>query len=179
MTDKQIASCSEPQSPEWATPPGIAEMTNRPDFAPFWYRALVAPPTTKNPLPSTNAVPGKVSEMILDFARPLLDVMGSPGAIDDLRSAFELVTVCWNLPIFEREQRVDAKALRPHFDAMVAGSPKPLSSALLGLVEARTTAFAQVPFLVVVEVRGTSLDDCTVYVEARGGDGGQLLKRPS
>jgi len=154
-------------------------MTNRPDFAPFWYRILVAPPTTKNPLPSPNAVPGKVSEMILDFARPLLDVMGRPRSISDLRSAFELVTVCWNLPTFEREQHAEAKALRLHFDAIVAGSPKPLSVALLRLVEARTRTFGQVPFMVVVEIRGTSLDDCTVYAEARGGGGGQLLKQPT
>ena len=33
--------------------------------------------------------------------------------------------------------------------------------------------------MVVVEIRGTSLEDCTVYAEARGSAGGQLVKAPS
>ncbi len=117
--------------------------------------------------------------MILDFARPLLDTMGQPRSIEDLRKAFELVTVCWNLPVFEREKPAEAVRQRNHFKSSVASLPEPLSSALLGLVESRKTAFSQVPFMVLVEVRGTSLDDCTIYAEARGSGSGQLVKQPS
>jgi hypothetical protein len=105
--------------------------------------------------------------MMLDFARPLLEAVGPPRSIEDLRKAFELVAVCWNLPIFEREQFDEATAMREHFDATTTSLPKPFASVLKGLVASRTTEFAAVPFLVVVEVRGTSLDDCTVYAEAR------------
>ena len=111
---------------------------------------------------------GKVSEMILEFARPFLDAVGQPRSIEDLRKAFELVTTCWNLPVFEREVPAEVAEHRQHFDATVASFPEPLSSALLGLVASRKTTFGQVPFLVVVKVRGTSLDDCTIYAEARG-----------
>ncbi len=106
--------------------------------------------------------------MILDFARPLLDTMGQPRSIEDLRKAFELVTVCWNLPVFEREKPAEGALQRTRFDSSVASLPEPLASALLELVESRKTAFGQVPFMVLVEVRGTSLDDCTIYAEARG-----------
>ncbi|MBK9002209.1 MAG: hypothetical protein IPM35_41345 [Myxococcales bacterium] len=47
-------------------------------------------------------MPGKISELIYDFARPLLDAMGPPRTIDDLRNAFMLATLCWNLPAFEK-----------------------------------------------------------------------------
>ena len=134
-------------------------------------RKILSTPQNMHPLP------GKISEMMLDFARPLLDVMGQPRDINDLRSAFELVIVCWNLPIFERERHAEAVAHRRHFDSVVASFPDPLSSALLGLVESRKTTFGQVPFMVLVEVRGTSLDDCTIYAEARGKGGGQLVKQ--
>jgi hypothetical protein len=127
---------------------------------------------------SIELAPGKVSEMMLDFARPLLDMMGEPRNISDVRSVFELVTTCWNLPTLERERHADATALRMHFDSVVASFPEPLASTLLGVVESRRTTFGHVPFMVIVEVRGTSLEDCTIYAEARGLGGGQLLKKP-
>jgi hypothetical protein len=117
--------------------------------------------------------------MILEFARPFLDAIGQPRNIDDLRAAFELVTVCWNLQVLEREEPAEAARHRRQFDSVVATYPEPLSSALLGLVESRKMAFGQMPFLVLVEVRGTSMDDCTIYAEARGPAGRQLLKEPS
>src|SRR4051812_32997707 len=97
-------------------------------------------------------LPGKVSELMLDFARPLLDVMSQPRHINDLRSAFELVVVCWDLPIFERGRHAEAVAHRRHFDSVIDSFPKPLSSALLGLFESRTTTFGRVPFMVIVEI---------------------------
>lgn len=103
--------------------------------------------------------------MILEFARPLLDAMGQPGSIEDLRVAMQLVMVCWNLPILQRKQPQEWDEHRRHFDSVIAASPEPVGSALLGLVEARKTAFAQVPFMVLVEVRGTSLDNCTIYAD--------------
>jgi hypothetical protein len=117
--------------------------------------------------------------MILDFARPFLDAIGQPRNIDDLRAAFELVTICWNLQMLERASPDEAAAHRQQFDSVVAAYPEPLSSALLGLVESRKTAFGQVPFMVLVEVRGTSLDDCTIYAEARGSGSGQMVKKLS
>jgi hypothetical protein len=133
--------------------------------------------STKSDVTQGQGEPGKVSEMILEFARPLLDAMGQAGSIEDLRAAFELVTTCWNLPVFEREAPAEAIAHRRNFDSVVASFPELLSSVLLGLVESRKTTFGQVPFMVLVEVRGTSLDDCTIYAEARGSGPGHLVKK--
>lgn len=117
-------------------------------------------------------VPGKVSELIYDFARPLLDAMGPPRNIDDLRNAFTLATLCWNLPVFERTGNPRHHELRQQFDAALKSVPDPLALLLHQLVEDRTTKFAQIPFWVIAEVRGTSLDDATVHAEARQATSG-------
>lgn len=85
--------------------------------------------------------------------------------------------VCWNLPVLQRKQLQEWDEHRRHFDSVIAASPEPVGSTLLGLVESRKTTFAQVPFMVLVEVRGTSLDNCTIYAEARGDGPGQLVKQ--
>jgi hypothetical protein len=126
----------------------------------------VARRSDENSLSIAEAQRGKVSQLMLDFARPLLDLMGPPRTIDDLRRAFELTTMCWNLSVFERERFAEATAMREHFDATVRSCPAPLASALLRLAASRTAEFAQVPFMVVVEIRGSSLDDCTLFAEA-------------
>lgn len=117
--------------------------------------------------------------MILEFARPLLDAMGQPGSIEDLRVAMKLVMVCWNLPVLQRKRLPEWDEHQRHFDSVVATSPEPVVPILLGLVESRKTTFGQIPFMVLVEVRGTSLDDCTIYAEARGSGQGQLAKKPT
>jgi hypothetical protein len=127
-------------------------------------------PTKRGSAPEPEAVGAKVSEMILEFAKPLLDAMGPSRDIAELRAAFELATVCWNLQVWEREEPAEASGHRQRFEGMIGSMPEPLSSALLGLIESRKTTFGQVPFMVLVEVRGTSLDDCTIYAEARASN---------
>lgn len=112
-------------------------------------------------------VPGKISELIYDFARPLLDAMGPPRNIDDLRNAFMLATLCWNLPVFERTGNPQHHELRQQFDSSLIGMPEPIASLLHQLLEDRRTKFGQIPFWVIAEVRGTNLDDATVHAEAR------------
>ena len=52
--------------------------------------------------PAVSQEPGKISEMILDFAAPLLDVApGGPANIEGLRAAMKIAMVCWNLPAYQ------------------------------------------------------------------------------
>lgn len=117
-------------------------------------------------------VPGKISELIYDFARPLLDAMGPPRTIDDLRNAFTLATLCWNLPVFERTGNPQHHELQRQFDESLKIMPEPIASLLHQLVDDRTSKFGQIPFWVIAEVRGTSLDDAKVYAEARQATAG-------
>lgn len=112
-------------------------------------------------------VPGKISELIHDFARPLLDAMGPPRNIDDLRNAFMLATLAWNLPVFERTGNPEHHELQRQFDDALRILPGPVAALLHQLVQDRKTKFGQIPFWIIAEVKGTSLDDAKVYAEAR------------
>ncbi len=110
---------------------------------------------------------GKVSELIIDFGRPLLDAMGKPRRIDDLRSAMELTSLCWNFPVLQRAGGEQVAEMRRHFDGKVHAMPEPVRSILVQMLESRESEYAHVPFLVRVEVRGTTLKDCRIFAEAR------------
>lgn len=114
-------------------------------------------------------MPGKISEMILDFARPLLDEMGEPRSLDDLRNAFLLVTICWNLPVFEKVGGPSYENMRRQLDHALTVVPKPVVVILERLMHDRKTTFAQIPFYVIAEIRGTTLENCKVHAEAREG----------
>ncbi|GMV17311.1 MAG: hypothetical protein AMXMBFR56_55350 [Polyangiaceae bacterium] len=78
-----------------------------------------------------------------------------------------LATLCWNLPVFEKTGNPQHHELQQQFDTSLKTMPEPFMSLLHQLVEDRKTKFAQIPFWVIAEVRGTNLDDATVYAEAR------------
>lgn len=115
-------------------------------------------------------MPGKVSEMMIDFARPLLDALGTPRDIEDLRHVMMLATLCWNLPVLEREQAADFEQTRRSFDEALVTMPEPLPSMLRQLIEDRRGKFGSIPFYVITEVRGDTLDDARIHAEARGFD---------
>ena len=55
----------------------------------------------------------KLSETLLQFAKPLLDTLSNPPPIEELRQVMVLVTVAWNLPLYEQRKRPEAAAYRP------------------------------------------------------------------
>jgi hypothetical protein len=112
-------------------------------------------------------VPAKVTELIVDFASPLLQSGGGPRSIQDVRNIMLLASVCWNLRVFERAHAPEFDELKELFDLAVNAMPEPGPSLLQRLVAEREAAFDKVPFAVLVDVRGTSLDDCRIHAEAR------------
>jgi hypothetical protein len=118
--------------------------------------------------PGRKPVPGKVPEMILEFAQPLMEFgEGGPPDIQTMRNIMMLAMVCWNLPIMETRTDVDGPSTRRMFDDAMARMPDALGRVLLELVEVRRTRFAMVPFYVTVQVEGTSLENARVVAEAR------------
>lgn len=93
--------------------------------------------------------------------------MGKPRRIEDLKSAMELASLCWNLPVLERSGRAKERAMRRDFDVKVEAMPDPVRSILVQMLESRHAVYGAVPFLVRVEVRGASLETCRVFAEAR------------
>jgi hypothetical protein len=111
---------------------------------------------------------GKVSEMFLEFAQPLMEIdPGGPPDIQAVRHIMALAMMCWNLPLLLAKQDASAAKTQRMFDDAMSQMPEPVRRALLRLIEDRTTHFALVPFHVLVSVEGTSLKDARIVAEAR------------
>jgi hypothetical protein len=107
---------------------------------------------------------GKVSELILDFARPLMYAEpGGPPDIETLRQMMKFVCICWNLPMVEGKEGPE---LRKHVH-LLEKLPPPIKKLVDGLMRDRKTKFGFIPFLVTVEVKGTNIDDAVIRAEAR------------
>jgi hypothetical protein len=78
-----------------------------------------------------------------------------------------LATLCWNLPVFERARAPEWGELLQLFHEALDSVPAPGPTLLRQLVAEREVRFAELPYAVLVEVRGTSLDDCRIHAEAR------------
>ncbi len=112
-------------------------------------------------------VPAKVTELIVDFARPLLQTGGGPRSIQDVKNIMLLASVCWNLRVFERARAPEFDELKELFEVALSSMPEPGPSLLQHLIAEREANFENIPFAVLVDVRGTSLDDCRIHAEAR------------
>jgi len=111
--------------------------------------------------------PGKISEMILEFAQPLLEADGGPPNIQAARNIMRLVMICWNLPVLEAEGRHEDVQMRKMFDEAIDRMPARLKGLLLGLVTDRKTKFESIPFLVNLRIEGSNLEDARLVAEAR------------
>lgn len=110
----------------------------------------------------------KVSEMLRDYAEPLLyaDPAG-PADVDTIRTAMSLAMICWNLPVYEAiGSPLYAQGVRT-LDAIIARVPGAVASNLRRLIDDRKTKFGSLPFLALVEVTGTTLENATIVAEAR------------
>jgi hypothetical protein len=132
-----------------------------PDEAP---RRLVKIPLE----PGAETQPGKLSEMILEFASPLLELdPKGPLNIAALRSMMRLAEMAWNLPVLERGEDPAYASAKRSFDEALAAMPGIVARVLRQLVDDRKGRFAAVPFFVTLQVKGTNLEDARVAAEAR------------
>jgi len=118
--------------------------------------------------PGSLPEPGKISEMIMEFAQPLMEWdQGGPPDIQAVRNVMMMAMVCWNVPIVRDKANTEAANAQRMFDTAMSQMPEPLKSVLLAMTEDRKTRFGAVPFSVIVHVEGTSLDDLSIVAEAR------------
>jgi hypothetical protein len=126
------------------------------------------PPLKIGEQPLARPDSAKVSEMLRDYAQPLLyaDPAG-PADVDTIRTAMSLAMICWNLPVYEAMgSPLFAQGVRT-LDAIMAGVPNAVAANLRRLIEDRKTTFGSLPFLALVEVTGTTLENATIVAEAR------------
>ena len=112
--------------------------------------------------------PGKVSEMLREFAEPLLYVdPDGPADIDTVRTDMMLAMMCWNLPVYEASDGVLFERGKRALNTILDQVPAAVGASLRKLIDDRKTKFAAMPFLVSVEVTGTTLQQATIVAEAR------------
>lgn len=99
-----------------------------------------------------NVVPGKVSELMLAFAAPLLDALERPHTMDDLQRVFTTASVCWNLPVLERTGDPEQVKLRQMLDDAMAKMPEQLRALFEQLIVDREKKYGHIPFLVNLRV---------------------------
>ena len=116
------------------------------------------------------AVPAadEVSKLLRDFAEPLLYVdPAGPSDVETVRTAMMLAMICWNLPVYEALGHPLYQQGKRTVDAISKSVPLVVGSKLRKLLEDRKTKFGALPFLVVIEVTGSTCADAIITAEAR------------
>jgi hypothetical protein len=108
--------------------------------------------------------PAKVSDMMLEFAAPLLGYeSGGPRDVSELRNALQLAMMCWNAPVYAA--RGDYTFMRA-IDSVLASMPAEISGRMQAMMAARRGRFAAVPFAVIADVAGTTVAEARITASA-------------
>jgi hypothetical protein len=105
------------------------------------------------PRPAAPSGAAAISDTLMAFARPLLDLVPEPPTAERVRPMMTLAVVAWNLPIYVRERRAEAAGMRAALDEALAGAPKSTRDLVADRMIARLTKHAADPRTVTVEVR--------------------------
>ena len=120
----------------------------------------------------------KLSETLLQFAKPLLDMLSSPPPIDELRQVMVLVTVAWNLPLYEQRKRPEAAAYRATWDMALGRLPPEIAQILSAMLDSRLTAYAHDPRIGFAEVVDEGHGRAQIVATAALTDDGTKPRRP-
>jgi hypothetical protein len=117
-----------------------------------------------------HAVPtaDEMSVVLRDFAAPLLYVdPAGPSDVETVRTAMMLAMICWNLPVYEAEGSPLYAQGKRTLEAVGKQVPDSVAATLERLIEHRKTTLTSMPFLVLVEVKGTTPENATITAQAR------------
>lgn len=109
-----------------------------------------------------------VSALVREFAMPLLYVdPDGPSDIETVRTSVMLAMICWNLPVYEAQGSSLYAQGKRTLEAVAEQVPRRVAHALQKLIADRKSKLASMPFLVLVEVKGTTPENATIVAEAR------------
>lgn len=114
---------------------------------------------------SGSLLPGKFSEMFLEFAAPLL-ADGEPPTVHALRSALRIAMVCWNAAYL---RSMGDKTFDEMLATVVAGAPAQGRAILERLLHDRVTRYGGIPVLLDVDVEGDDVRTARVVARAYEG----------
>lgn len=89
----------------------------------------------------------KLSESMLQFAKPLLDQLPDPPSIEDMRQVMMIVTAVWNLPLYEQRKSPNAASYRATLNTMMARLPPEIAKIISTMLHTRLTTYAHDPRL--------------------------------
>ena len=127
---------------------------------------------TSKPAQQAYTVPAAedVSKLVRDFAEPLLYVdPAGPSDIETVRTAMMLGMICWNLPVYEAEGSPLYAQGKRTLEAVGKQVPRGVMETLERLIEQRRATLVRMPFLVVIEVEGTTAENARITAQARWG----------
>ena len=113
-------------------------------------------PTRKERLAAARAAVAdlpKLSETMLQFAKPLLDLAPTP-PLDLLQHLLIVTTIAWNLPLYEKHKHPRAPSMRSGFEQSQALAPPEVARAVYAMLASRLTTYGADPrvgFLEAVE----------------------------
>jgi hypothetical protein len=91
-------------------------------------------------VPNAKLEPGKISEMLLEFAAPLLQLgADGPPDIKVLGQLMMLTEMCWNLPVFETNDPAAHAHFKQDFDSNTPRQDELVTSALQEISNRCTT----------------------------------------
>jgi len=108
----------------------------------------------------------KMSETMLEFGKPLLDCFAPMPTLEELRSVMVLVTVAWNLPIYEKRKHPQAGEHRVIFDKAMAQMPAEVREIFAAMFHARLTTYAHDPRIGFAEVTRGEDGDAKIVAKA-------------
>jgi hypothetical protein len=95
----------------------------------------------------------KLSEVAIEFAKPLLDEIPTrPPSIDDIRLVMMMATVAWDLPILQRRTDEDASSLRGVFERLMARVGPDMRRIIDQLMQRRVTGYGHDPRIGIFDV---------------------------
>jgi hypothetical protein len=115
--------------------------------------------------------PGKFSDMLVEFAQPLLALHEGPKTGEVVRQILNVASVCWNAPVYEALG--DGQFMHA-LEAVMVGAPPPAREILRDMLRDRRARLQDVPFAVLTDVIGEDAEEIRVQAAAylpRGGSG--------
>ena len=87
----------------------------------------------------------KLSETMLQFAKPLLDLAPDPPSLDMLRHILAVATITWNLPLYEKHKHPRAPSMRAMFGELLAVTPPEIVGVVSAMLASRLTTYGGDP----------------------------------
>jgi hypothetical protein len=114
------------------------------------------------------------SALMRAYAEPLLyaDPAG-PADIDTMRTSLMLAMICWNLPVYEAAAHPLYEKGVQTLDKVMQSVPRSVASTLRRLLDDRKRDYAARPYLLSVDVTGTTPENASIVAQARLVRGGR------